>query len=51
MAPGEELGRALGARIDRTRIAAVIAVTPLRGASTAAAGPIGCRGLVVPGTA
>ncbi|MFE1368136.1 iron chelate uptake ABC transporter family permease subunit [Streptomyces anulatus] len=48
LALGEELGRALGARIDRTRIAAVIAVTPLCGASTAAAGPIGFMGLVVP---
>lgn len=48
LALGEELGRALGARIARTRIAAVIAVTLLCGASTAAAGPIGFVGLVVP---
>ncbi|MFJ3967340.1 FecCD family ABC transporter permease [Streptomyces parvus] len=37
LALGEELGRALGARIARTRIAAVAAVTLLCGASTAAA--------------
>ncbi|NUV67437.1 iron chelate uptake ABC transporter family permease subunit [Streptomyces sp. CAI-121] len=48
LALGEELGRALGARIARTRIAAVVAVTLLCGASTAAAGPIGFVGLVVP---
>nr|WP_203608815.1 iron chelate uptake ABC transporter family permease subunit [Streptomyces anulatus] len=48
LALGEELGRALGARIARTRIAAVIAVTLLCGAATAAAGPIGFVGLVVP---
>ncbi|MCQ1577991.1 iron chelate uptake ABC transporter family permease subunit [Streptomyces parvus] len=48
LALGEELGRALGARIARTRIAAVVAVTLLCGASTAAAGSIGLVGLVVP---
>ncbi|MFJ1593444.1 FecCD family ABC transporter permease [Kitasatospora albolonga] len=48
LALGEELGRALGARIARTRIAAVVVVTLLCGASTAAAGPIAFVGLVVP---
>ncbi|MFD3412643.1 iron chelate uptake ABC transporter family permease subunit [Streptomyces cyaneofuscatus] len=37
LALGDELGRALGARIARTRIAAVVVVTLLCGASTAAA--------------
>ncbi|MCK1798062.1 iron chelate uptake ABC transporter family permease subunit [Streptomyces sp. XM4193] len=45
---GEELGEALGAHIARTRIASVVAVTLLCGAATAAAGPIGFVGLVVP---
>lgn len=48
LALGEELGKALGANIARTRIAAVISVTLLCGAATAAAGPIGFVGLVVP---
>lgn len=48
LALGEELGKALGARIARTRMAAVLAVTLLCGAATAAAGPIGFVGLVVP---
>ncbi|WP_415958580.1 FecCD family ABC transporter permease [Streptomyces sp. 021-4] len=48
LALGDELGRALGARIARTRIAAVVVVTLLCGASTAAAGPIAFVGLVVP---
>jgi iron complex transport system permease protein len=48
LALGEELGAALGTNIARTRIAAVAAVTLLCGAATAAAGPIGFVGLVVP---
>ncbi|MEU3972610.1 FecCD family ABC transporter permease [Streptomyces bacillaris] len=48
LALGDELGRALGARIARTRLAAVVVVTLLCGASTAAAGPIAFVGLVVP---
>nr|WP_157168092.1 MULTISPECIES: iron chelate uptake ABC transporter family permease subunit [Streptomyces] len=48
LALGDELGKALGTRVARTRLAAVVAVTLLCGAATAAAGPIGFVGLVVP---
>ncbi|MFD9941296.1 FecCD family ABC transporter permease [Nonomuraea sp. NPDC059023] len=48
LALGEELGRALGTRIVRTRAFAVVTVTLLCGTATAAAGPIGFVGLVVP---
>ncbi|MFJ6074078.1 FecCD family ABC transporter permease [Streptomyces sp. NPDC093065] len=48
LALGEELGRGLGVHLGRTRVATVIAVTLLCGAATAAAGPIGFVGLVVP---
>ncbi|MFD5556775.1 FecCD family ABC transporter permease [Streptomyces sp. NPDC127068] len=48
LALGEELGRALGTGVARTRLAAVVTVTLLCGAATAAAGPIGFVGLVVP---
>lgn len=48
LALGDELGRALGTRVARTRLASVLAVTLLCGAATAAAGPIGFVGLVVP---
>ncbi|MGW6457161.1 FecCD family ABC transporter permease [Streptomyces sp. NPDC055078] len=48
LALGEDLGRALGTGVARTRLAAVVAVTLLCGASTAAAGPIGFVGLVIP---
>jgi iron complex transport system permease protein len=48
LALGDETGRALGAHAGRTRALAVLAVTLLCGASTAAAGPIGFVGLAVP---
>ena len=48
IALGEDLASALGARVLRTRIIVIIAVTLLAGAATAAAGPIGFVGLMVP---
>ncbi|CAK7258094.1 MULTISPECIES: iron chelate uptake ABC transporter family permease subunit [unclassified Shinella] len=45
---GDSLARALGADVLRARIIVVIAVTLLSGAGTAAAGPIGFIGLMVP---
>ncbi|MEU3597277.1 iron chelate uptake ABC transporter family permease subunit [Streptomyces sp. NPDC006798] len=48
LALGDELGRALGARVAGTRLAAVVTVTLLCGAATAATGPIAFVGLVVP---
>ena len=48
IALGEETGRALGAHIGRIRAAGALAVALLCGAATAAAGPIGFIGLVVP---
>ncbi len=48
LALGDDLGRALGARIARTRLLGVVAVTLLTGTATAAAGPIGFVGLVIP---
>ncbi|MCS0634795.1 iron chelate uptake ABC transporter family permease subunit [Streptomyces sp. LP05-1] len=48
LALGDDLGRALGTRTARTRLAAVVTVTVLCGAATAAAGPIGFVGLVIP---
>lgn len=48
VALGEDLARSLGASIFRARILALIAVTLLAGAGTAAAGPIGFVGLMVP---
>lgn len=48
LALGDDLGRALGAKLARTRIWGVVAVTLLCGSATAAAGPIGFVGLVVP---
>jgi iron complex transport system permease protein len=45
---GEDTARALGTRIGRTRLAAALSVTLLCGAATAACGPIGFIGLVVP---
>jgi len=48
LALGDEAGRALGAHLGRTRAFAVLAVTLLCGAATAAAGPIGFVGLTVP---
>jgi iron complex transport system permease protein len=48
LALGDEAGRSLGAHPGRTRVLAMLAITLLCGASTAAAGPIGFVGLAVP---
>ncbi|MFI6524112.1 iron chelate uptake ABC transporter family permease subunit [Streptomyces uncialis] len=48
IALGDDLARSLGAGIVRTRVTVVVAVTLLAGAATAAAGPIGFVGLMVP---
>ncbi|MDH6269599.1 iron complex transport system permease protein [Rhizobium sp. SG_E_25_P2] len=48
VALGEDLARALGAGLVRTRILTLVAVTLLAGASTAACGPIGFIGLMAP---
>jgi iron complex transport system permease protein len=45
---GEDLARALGAHLGRTRVLSAVAITVLSGAATAAAGPIGFVGLTVP---
>jgi iron complex transport system permease protein len=45
---GDELAGSLGARVLRTRVLVILAVTILSGAATAAAGPIGFVGLMVP---
>ena len=48
LALGDETGRALGVTIGRTRLLTALAIILLCGAATAAAGPIGFVGLVVP---
>ncbi|GAA4974037.1 iron chelate uptake ABC transporter family permease subunit [Pseudonocardia tropica] len=48
LALGDDTGRALGARLTRVRIGGIVAITLLCGAATAAVGPIGFVGLVVP---
>nr|WP_216217394.1 iron chelate uptake ABC transporter family permease subunit [Amycolatopsis aidingensis] len=48
LAMGDQLGRALGAHIGRTRALGALAATLLCGAATAAAGPIAFVGLAVP---
>lgn len=48
IALGDDPSRALGVNLSRTRLVVVIAVTLLCGAATAAAGPIGFIGLMVP---
>ncbi|MEU9032636.1 iron chelate uptake ABC transporter family permease subunit [Streptomyces sp. NPDC048383] len=45
---GEDVGRALGVNVGRTRVLGAVAVMLLCGAATAAAGPIGFVGLAVP---
>ncbi|MEP9382734.1 iron ABC transporter permease [Nocardioides sp. KR10-350] len=45
---GDQAGRALGVHLARTRALAMLAVTLLCGAATAAVGPIGFVGLAVP---
>ncbi|WP_240450008.1 MULTISPECIES: iron chelate uptake ABC transporter family permease subunit [unclassified Streptomyces] len=48
LAMGDQVGRALGVNVGRTRLLAALAVMLLCGAATAAAGPIGFVGLAVP---
>ncbi|KRA42198.1 iron chelate uptake ABC transporter family permease subunit [Devosia sp. Root635] len=48
VALGDDLAAALGANMLRTRALVVVATTLLAGAATAAAGPIGFVGLMVP---
>jgi iron complex transport system permease protein len=48
MALGEDAARSLGARIGLTRGGTALAITLLCGAATAACGPIGFVGLVIP---
>ncbi|MCJ0891633.1 iron chelate uptake ABC transporter family permease subunit [Rhodococcus sp. ARC_M5] len=48
VALGDDLAQSLGANVVRTRIIGVVAVTLLAGAATAAAGPIGFVGLMIP---
>lgn len=48
VALGDDLAAALGANMLRTRTMVVVATTLLAGAATAAAGPIGFVGLMVP---
>lgn len=48
LAMGDQMGRALGVNIGRSRVLGLLAVILLCGAATAAAGPIGFVGLVVP---
>ncbi|MET9107946.1 FecCD family ABC transporter permease [Streptomyces zhihengii] len=48
LALGEDLARAQGVRLGRTRVLAVIALTCLAGGAIAIAGPIGFVGLMVP---
>ncbi|TDD65427.1 FecCD family ABC transporter permease [Actinomadura rubrisoli] len=48
MAMGEDAARALGARPGRARVVAIVTVTLLCGAATAACGPIIFVGLMVP---
>jgi iron complex transport system permease protein len=48
LAMGDDSGRALGARVGRTRVLGAMAITLLCGAATAVAGPIVFVGLAVP---
>ncbi|MET0865822.1 MAG: iron chelate uptake ABC transporter family permease subunit [Nakamurella sp.] len=48
MAMGDDVGRALGANVNRTRVLSGVVVMLLAGAATAAVGPIGFIGLAVP---
>ncbi|WP_354064152.1 iron chelate uptake ABC transporter family permease subunit [Devosia sp. 2618] len=48
VALGDDLASALGANITRTRALVIVSTTLLAGAATAAAGPIGFVGLMVP---
>ncbi len=48
MGMGDDTAKALGAHVNRTRVVAMVAVTLLCGAATAACGPIIFVGLMVP---
>lgn len=48
LALGADTGKALGVRVQRTRVATMAAIVLLCGAATAAVGPIGFVGLAVP---
>lgn len=48
VALGDDLAIAMGGNVVRTRIVGLLAVTLLAGAATAAAGPIGFVGLMIP---
>jgi len=48
VALGDDLARTLGASIARTRVLAMVSVMLLAGAATAAVGPIGFVGLMIP---
>jgi iron complex transport system permease protein len=48
LALGEDTARALGHRVGRARVAGLLAVTLLTGATVAACGPIAFVGLIVP---
>lgn len=48
IALGDDMAHALGAKIGRTRVIGVVAVTLMCGAATAVAGPIGFVGLMIP---
>lgn len=48
VALGRDAAMALGARVTRTRVLAIVAVTVLSGVAVAVAGPIGFVGLAVP---
>ena len=48
LALGDDLARSVGSRVGWTRVRGMLAVTLLCGAATAAAGPIGFVGLMVP---
>jgi len=48
IALGDDLARAVGVSVKRTRVVVIAATTLLAGAATAAAGPIGFVGLMVP---
>ena len=48
VALGDDLAASLGTSANRTRVLSILAVTLLAGAATAAAGPIGFIGLMIP---
>jgi len=48
VALGDDLARSVGVSVARTRLVVIVATTLLAGAATAAAGPIGFVGLMVP---